>query len=197
MNKILFVGLVLVLFCGFPSFSMSADEEIIADFESDEDGWEIPDWAYEKDDHVASEICASNDVSSKGKGSLKIEADFPGKMWAAAIVEVAEYYDLSDYENIAVDIYVPKDAPEGLKGKIILTQGEEWKWVEQSRSFNLTPGEWTTVTANIAPGSKDWKRTTVDEEFSADIRKIDVRVESNMKPVYKGPIYIDNIRAYK
>jgi hypothetical protein len=41
----------------------------------------------------------------------------------------------------------------------------------------------------------DWKRTKVDKEFKADVRKVAVRIESNKTP-YTGPIYIDDIRVY-
>jgi hypothetical protein len=37
----------------------------------------------------------------------------------------------------------------------------------------------------------------VTEAFRQDIRKIDIRVESNNKPAYSGPFYIDNIRVIK
>ena len=62
-----------------------------------------------------------------------------------------------------------------------------------SRGVRLIPGEWTTITASISEESRDWKRTTVDETFKADVRKIAIRIESNGKPAYSGPIYIDNI----
>ncbi|MFH1552340.1 MAG: hypothetical protein ABID83_01705, partial [Candidatus Omnitrophota bacterium] len=70
-----------------------------------------------------------------------------------------------------------------------------WKFVEMSRSVPLIPGEWVTITANIEPGSYDWKRIVPDETFAGDVRKIAIRIESNNKPAYTGPIYIDNVRA--
>ena len=57
----------------------------------------------------------------------------------------------------------------------------------------LTPGQVTTVTANLAPGSKDWKNTLVDDNFRKDVRKFGVRVENN-KSEWKGMYYVDNIR---
>jgi len=47
------------------------------------------------------------------------------------------------------------------------------------------------------PGSYDWKRTVPDESFRADVRKIVVRIESNRRPIYKGPVYIDNVKIGK
>ena len=64
-----------------------------------------------------------------------------------------------------------------------------------SRSAPLIPGEWTTLTANVEPGSYDWKRVVPDEEFAEDIRKVAIRIEANRKPQYSGTINIDNIRV--
>ena len=50
---------------------------------------------------------------------------------------------------------------------------------------------------SLEDGSLDWKRAEVNEAFRQDIRKVVVRVESNKRPEYNGPIYIDNIRVGK
>ena len=177
--------------------SQAQETEVLFGFESGLQGWEIPDWAYEKPDHVQQEIESSADASSEGDKSLLIMTDFPGGRWAGAIVEIMQYFDWSEYSKLACDIYLPEGAPMGLKAKMILTVGANWKWVEMSRSYSLEPGEWITVAADIAPGSIDWRRVEVDEGFRADIRKIDIRVTSNNKPAYTGPVYVDNIRVIK
>ena len=126
---------------------------------------------------------------------MKIDADFTGGRWTGAIVEIMQYFDWTDYGTLACDIYIPEDAPVGLKAKFILTVGDNWKWIEMSRSYILQPGQWITVSADIKAGSIDWRRVQVDDTFRSDIRKIDIRVESNNKPAYTGPLYIDNIRV--
>ena len=170
----------------------AAREITLYTFEKDPQGWEIPDWAYEKDDYVADSVEVSKKVSKTGKGSLEVVAKFPGGNWSGAIVEVLEYFDWTPYSTLACDVYLPKEAPAGLRAQMILTVGDSWKWTEMSRSIRLVPGEWTTISANLKPGSTDWKRTQPDDEFRADVRKIAIRVSSN-KPAYDGPIYIDNI----
>ena len=121
--------------------------------------------------------------------------EFPAKKWSAAIAEIMEYLDLTPYSKLSCDIFILPDAPDSLKAKIILTVGDDWKWTEMSRAVKLEPGKWTTITADLAPGSVDWKRTQVTDEFRADVRKMDIRIESNGKTEYKGPIYIDNVRV--
>lgn len=173
------------------------EERVLFSFEDDISGWEIPDWALDKSDHVAQDIEISKDVASEGNSSLKIDCDFPGGQWTAAVLELEQFSDFSPYRQVAVDIYVPKDTPLGLRGKIILTVGDSWTFTEMTRAVPLVPGEWVTVDASIEPGSYDWKRTVADEAFRQDVRKIVVRIESNRRPVYKGPVYIDNFRLGK
>lgn len=165
------------------------------DFEQDKQSWEIPVWALEKPDHVATDISRV----SFGKGgnsskSLKVNTSFPGDAWSAAIVEVQQYLDLTGHKSIFCYIYLPSHAPKNLKGKIILTVGDDWTFTEMSRTINLTPGGWTKVEADISPGSRDWRRTQIDKAFSSDIRKIAVRVES-AHVRYEGPFYLDNIES--
>ncbi len=168
--------------------------KVIFGFEENIPSWEIPDWSFEKDDHVAESIAISNKFTKEGKSSLEVMANFPGKKWTAAYVEIQQFFDWTPYKTISADIYLPKDAPFGLQARFILTVGKDWTWTEMARLVKVVPGEWTTVSASLIPGSTDWRRTEVTDEFRADVRKLGIRIESNMKPVYSGPIYIDNVR---
>ncbi|MEA3328949.1 MAG: hypothetical protein U9Q08_04395 [Candidatus Omnitrophota bacterium] len=170
------------------------EEKVLFGFEEDVPLWEIPDWCFEKDDYVGDSMAVSTEFAKEGKSSLKLTADFPGKRWTAAYMEVQEYFDWTPYERISVDIFMPQDAPLGLRAKFVLTVGEDWKWTEMARLKKLIPGEWTTITASIIPGSTDWRRTQVTDEFRADVRKLGIRLESNLRPIYNGSIYIDNMR---
>jgi len=196
MKKILVLAVAVVTVL-LVSGIARAEEKVLFSFEKDAQGWEIPEWALEQEDHVAKTVEVSKDFAKDGQQSLKVMAAFPGKSWSAAIVEDFEYFDWTPYKTVLADIYIPKEAPVGLKAKIILTVGENWKFTEMARSVQLVPGEWTTVSANLLPGSEDWKKTVVDDGFRKDVRKFAIRVESNKKPEYNGPIYIDNIRLEK
>ncbi|MEA3328948.1 MAG: hypothetical protein U9Q08_04390 [Candidatus Omnitrophota bacterium] len=172
-----------------------AEEKIIFEFdEEDVLWWEVPDWCFEKQDYVGKGVAVSTRFAKKGQFSMELTADFPGKKWSAAYVETQEYFDWTPYERISVDVFLPEGTPFGLQAKFILTVGDDWKWTEMARLKKLIPGEWTTITASIIPGSTDWRRTQVTDEFRADVRKLGIRIESNMRPVYNGPIYIDNMR---
>jgi hypothetical protein len=179
-----------------PSMAPITEERTYYDFETrDLSGWEVPQWALGKTDYAARSAEYSEEVSSKGKASMKVTAEFPGGLWTGALVEIQQYLDLSRYRVIRADIYLPPDAPIGLTAKLIVTVGENWRFVEMSRSFPLMPGEWNEISASIEPGSYDWKRVVPDEKFAEDVRKIALRVESNQKPKYSGPFFVDNVRV--
>jgi len=190
---VLVASLITIALTGKALF---AQEAVLFDFENGTCGWQIPDWALEKDDYVAKAVGVSQDSSSEGKSSLKVDVNFPGDKWSAAYVEIARYFDWSVYDRVSVDVYLPASAPAGLKAKMILTIGESWVWVEMAGSVPLEPGKWTTITANLMPMSTDF-RASVDEAFRKDVRKVGIRIEANKKPAYTGPVYIDNFRVNK
>ncbi|MBF0252228.1 MAG: hypothetical protein HQL29_00280 [Candidatus Omnitrophica bacterium] len=167
----------------------------ISDFENDIDGWEIPNWAEEKQDHVATDIQLIKGISANGQYSLKVNSSFPGGQWTAAYIELPHYFDLGNYNSLIAEVFVPHNCPKGLRGRFILTVSDSWRFVEMSHSIPLIPGKWNTITSDISETSRDWKRTLVDMDFKTDIRKIGIRIESDRKPIYSGPFYIDDVRA--
>lgn len=178
-----------------PSTAPITEERTFYDFEQDLQGWEIPMWADGKSEYVAKKVSISQDAASHGTKSMMVVSEFQGNIWAAGLVEIEQYLDIKPWRVIRADIFLPAGSPEGLKAKLILTVGNNWKFVEMNRSIPLMPGQWVTITANIEPGSYDWKRVVPNEEFSEDVRKIAIRIESNRQPQYSGPVYIDNIRV--
>ena len=176
--------------------SAAAESEslVIFDFEGGTQDWVIPDWAKGSPESVAKVLSISEEVASRGKSALQVLADFPGEKWTGAYVEVLMHVtDWGPFGSVSADVYLPPNAPAGLEGRFILTIGEKWEWVEMNRALPLEPGKWTTVTANLKAGSLDWKFFPT-EVFRQDVRKLGLRVESDKKPIYSGPIYIDNVR---
>jgi len=131
-----------------------AAETVLFGFEDDTGGWRVPDWALEKEDHVARDLSLSTDWASEGKKSMKVTSEFLGGKWSGAYVEIEEYFDWSPYSKLLVDVYIPKDAPAGLKGKIILTVGDEWKWTEMSKTVPLNPGPSHHDNGRYSPGKQ-------------------------------------------
>lgn len=190
----LVVGLFLISTCGFCQEKPTTAGKVIFGFEEKVPTWEIPDWCFEKEEYVGESIAVSEKSAKEGKSSLEVMVNFSGGRWTAAYIEVQQFFDWTLYKTISVDVYLPKEAPFGLQARLILTVGEDWVWTEMARLVKLVPGEWTTVSANIAAGSTDWRRTEVTDEWRSDVRKLGIRIESNMRPTYSGPIYIDNVR---
>lgn len=176
--------------------SKKQEAKVLFDFETDLDGWRIPDWAFEKSDNAAVEATVAPDHPSTGKKSLKLASKFPAKMWSGSYVEIeresGSYMDFSPYPTLMVDVYLPAEAPKKMKGEIILTVGDAWAWTEMRQPVELTPGAWTILQANVLPDSTSWKaRLTPD--LVSDVRKLGVRVSCNSGS-YEGPVYIDNVR---
>ncbi|MDD5634264.1 MAG: hypothetical protein PHW46_03210 [Candidatus Omnitrophica bacterium] len=165
------------------------------DFEFSDETWEIPGWEFEKTDHAAQSLQRVKGLASKGSHSLELLVNFPGGKWTGALAEVQQYLDLSGYDLISVDIYLPPDAPWGLRGKIIFSSGEEWNFNEMTRGSRLYPGMWITVNADMTnDNNTDWKKLSISKNIKQDVRKVAVRIESEITP-YSGPIYIDNLRV--
>ncbi|MFA6079129.1 MAG: hypothetical protein WC779_05225 [Candidatus Omnitrophota bacterium] len=177
-----------------PNLSFSR-EILLFSFEKDPQGWEVPDWAIGKKDHVVQEIGISEFQASAGKYALEASVDFPNEPgWKGAYVErVVDVTDWSPFKYLTADVFLPKEAPRGLRARIILTVGDEWKWTEMNKSIMLTPGEWTVLKVDLSADSLNWK-SFITDSFRSDVKKIGIRVESNGNVQYKGPIYIDNIR---
>ena len=177
----------------------SGNDMVIYDFEGNTQEWIIPEWARTSPDYVAGEVNASKEFAAHGTGSLQLLVNFPGQSnkWTGAYTEVEIFVnDWTQFSGLAADVYVPYNTPAGLKGRIILTVGGEWKWTEMNRSITLKPDQWTTIAANLKPGSMDWKFFP-DDAFRKDIRKIGIRIESDRGAAYNGPIVIDNVRLLK
>jgi len=194
LNIFIILFITLVVFSLLPPASFSK-ELVLYSFEKDPEGWEIPGWAEEKKDHVARQIGISEFQASEAKYALEVGVDFDGSPnWQGAYIErVIDVTDWSPFKYLSVDIFLPKDSPRGLRAKIILTVGDEWKWTEMNKSIPLVPGEWVVIKADLTPESMNWRRFITDE-FRADVRKMGIRIESNGKVVYKGPVYIDNVK---
>jgi hypothetical protein len=192
------IFLILLITIGYfvilPDSSYSR-EIVLYCFEKDPQGWEIPDWAITKTDHVARQLSVSEFHSTEGKYSLEVNVDFSGgPKWEGAYVErIIDVTDWSPFNYLSYDGYLPKNGPQGLRVRTIVTVGDEWKWTEGNKAFPLTPGEWTSVKLDLTPNSMVWRKF-VDDSFRADIRKLGIRLESNGKITYKGPIYIDNVK---
>lgn len=184
-----------------------ASGEICFDFEDGDEGWSIPDWALNQKDHKAISSEVSTDFAFSGTHSLKVMCDFPGTVWAAALVdkEFEKTVDLYGYHSISVDVYLPRNAPKDLiLARIILTVGDGWLFTEMRFPVMLQNGKWTTVSAKLESYEVPdpvWKGKGEKRLFLniRKVRKVAVRIEYDIAPPhrlgpkYKGPIYIDNM----
>jgi hypothetical protein len=203
--KVAICAAVIIFFILKSGLSGHAADAINYNFEEGNDGWVIPDWAYYQSDHKAEVVEVSIKEASSGKGSLALMCDFPGDVWAAALVEHAEDLNLSKYSTISADIYLPKGAPKGIiQARFILTVGIGWHFTEMRQAVLLVPGRWTKLEAKLESEeaeASDWKGRKEKRLFHHinNVRKIAIRIEYDASPPYKtghrykGPVYIDNV----
>lgn len=193
--KIFFIFLITIGYVLSLSNPSCAKEIILYSFEKDPEGWEIPDWTFAKTDHVAKQIGISEHYASHGKYSLEVDSEFSGgPTWEGSYFErLIAITDWSPFKFLSIDMFLPKDAPHGLRARIILTVGEEWKWIEMNKTVRLAPGEWVVIKVDLTSDSMNWRKF-IDDSFRSDVRKLGIRIESNGKIAYKGPIYIDNVK---
>ncbi len=174
--------------------AFASTEIVIYGFEGSLEGWAIPDWAKASSDYVGEACRVSQTVADEGQQALELLTAFPGERWTGVYVErQVEVTDWSPFSRLKLDLYLPAEAPSGLGARVILTVGEQWVWTEMNRTIPLVPGQWTTVTVNLKPGSLDWKFFP-DERFRQDVRKLGIRIESNRDPAYRGSVFLDNVR---
>lgn len=183
-----------------------AVEQVNFNFETSQDEWYIPDWAVEQRDCVGKSLSVSSAKSSSGEKALEVMCDFPGDVWAAAIVDVETDLDLTGYTQISADILVPEEANSDLYlGRFIITAGPNWSFIESRNKVVLTPGKWTTITASFDQTEETEKshwRFRKEKggilQNKRDVKRIAIRIEYNANPwqagkPYTGPVYVDNV----
>lgn len=184
----------LMLTAVLSAVSVRAAEILIFGFEQGMEGWIVPDWEKTSADYSLEECLVSQEHAGEGSRALELRVSFSGDRWVGAYVErQTEVTDWTPFGRLSADVYLPEEAPKGLTGKIILSVGDKWEWTEMNRSVDLAPGKWNTISVNLKPGSMDWKFFP-DDRFRSSVRKIGVRVESNKGPVYRGSVFVDNVR---
>lgn len=185
MNKL--IDRALQVFLGALALCMVvfavAGAEVISDFETGNEGWNIPDWVKDKPDYSTKSAYKNETWASKGKCSLAIMTDLPKTGFNCAYVELEQDFDLKG-KQIAFDAYLPATAPLGLKIRLILTSGSDYMWGEGKEMVDLVPGKTATLTTDLNKIKGDM----------AEIHKIGIRIESK-NVGYAGNIYIDNIRT--
>lgn len=189
-------------------------EKIVYDFEEGQEGWVIPGWSYDQYNlrtYKGKSVGVSDEMASSGTHSLELIADMPGVEWSCAIVEKEKQLDLTGYETVSVDVYVPKGAPSLLQAQIVLTVGDARRFTEMRKAVPLKPGQWTTITARLESpvvGGDEGEEPPLGDfrgrgprrlyKFIDNIKKVAVRIEYNAAPPnmigprYKGPVYVDN-----
>ena len=198
---------ILVVFVVFSIqvLALATPEEIRFTFDEGIEGWKVPDWAFEKRDYVAGEVQLTEKKVKSGSGALEIKCDFPGNRWTAALVELEGNMDFSPYDEMSVDIFIPRGAPKGFfKARFVMTVGVGWHFIEMREPVELMPGKWITLKTKIEKEElmvSSWRGRGERRLFKHidAVKKVAVRIEYDASPPhtiggrYHGPIFMDNM----
>ncbi len=184
--KIFRICIITVVFIAvqnvLPSFAKP-----VFNFETNKDGWRI----MEGQENTVKKLFVDSTTSTYGNNSLTADITFPGE---ASIYTYITRTDTSIYENLEIDIHLHQNAPEDTQAVIFLQDGE-WLWYE-TRPFSLSPGEWQSISVNLAPESMSLRAVGHSQPWGpysrANINTIGIKVQSNSE--YAGQFNIDNIR---
>ena len=200
--------LLLLTFASYQAYSGYAVvevEKISYSFEDGPEGWIIPEWALSNEDYSAIDLVTSNEQASDGIGSLRLNCDFPGNIWKAALIELPRDFDLTGYEFISMDIFLPKIARTNLINARIVIGAGDLPFIESKLTKKLRPGKWTTIKARLDVDEKGqlsyWKCQSKEEclvPYMSKVNTLSLRIEYNANQSlagnpYKGPIYVDNV----
>ncbi len=155
-------------------------EALLNSFEDGTEGWTLASyWASGKSMDVTGEM------ATDGSQSLAITASFSGTEWneAGAYFDPPGGADWSAASQISADVYVPAGADNFL-AQIFDKTGGDWTWAN-SPDIPLTPGAWTTTTADgLTLGALG--------DMSA-LHEYGVKVGTSTT-AFDGQILIDNVR---
>ncbi len=157
------------------------------DFEGDIQGWKLLEG---EDANAVNEIFVDDSVASEGYHSLGVLAQFPG---IASVYTYIQRDDMSIYEKLEMDVYIPPDIPDDISANLFV-QDAEWLWY-QTRAFSLIPGEWQTISADMSPHSMAWKSLGHSQPWGSlsrsNLNTMGIMFVSNGE--FRSRLNIDNI----
>ncbi len=192
LKHIIFLALLIT----FPLFLYSAetapaqidpDKFYLLNGFDDETNWTTSDWA----NNALSTITLSNDFITQGKKSMEVSLNAV-KAGQGAIVQVLDPGDMSDINEISVDIY--NSSMLKMDVRLMVKTGEAWQYHE-SKPIDIKPGWNKNVVFDLAAaeytaeGANTFNKKISNRNF---VRRLGFLFYPG-KPV-DGAIYFDNLR---
>jgi hypothetical protein len=185
-----------------PGVLTSPESFTLYDFgEGDVEGWFMPAWAEGNQDDsgkVRRPYTVSGPTPSGGR-AMESPIRIVAGRFSAAFFGVKVNGDWRSFDSLAVDVYLPADAPKGLEARWYLI-GNDWKWREPSAMVALVPGSWCTLQIPLAelPGILAWKLpgATLSDVMSW-VREFGVKI-CNADPGlvgYRGIVRLGDVRV--
>lgn len=173
-------------------------------FNRDTEGWQMPDWPNGNRDpngvlYKPKQVGYPTATDENNKSALYVPVNLVSGKPSQAFVGTAPGTDWSLIDAISVDVYLPKDAPQGLDATLYF-MGNGWQWMLQKKDYILRPGEWTRIEAPLAGFQTDdaWDKT--EQEIKAALTNViefGVRISNGKdgSSAYLGPVYLTRFRV--
>jgi len=98
------------------------------------------------------------------------------------------------FSHLALQVYVPRDAPRDVQVLVCL-KGTELDYYQHFRPAPLPRGRWTRLTLDLTAASKDWKPADHHKPWDGycrqDVNYLAVKFVS--KSPYRGPLLVDDV----
>ena len=134
---------------------------------------------------------------------LSLRADLPDLPWCATAVGLRGPFDLSAFNILAVDLYLPRDLPgRTVSARIALRAGANWQWYQASEALSLAPGRWVTLKAPLGEALtafealESWGDATVGLMGDLTlVQEILIRIEVSGRDDFaaSGEVLVDHI----
>ena len=168
---------VLVIYCLSAAIAAHAENQILYDFETGNDGW-TPEWGAKQ-----NPTCDTH-FSKHGKSSLRINHLFKKKDDCVGVRILFEsprdFTTIPGFGGFSAWIYFPAD--DCWEAQIYLHTGDDWTWGNGKLYKNLQPG---------------WHQIVIQSNEIADatqIRDIGIQIK-NFKLSKESVFYVDRVEA--
>ncbi len=181
------IAALSALFLFIAAFPCLCTTRTIIDFETSID---LVKWSQQPSSFDSPRL--STEFKTHGKHSLLIDNSFISER----VLLHNTGLDLSNYESLIFDIYVPGDAHAF--SMIFFAIDSELNWYQTYIKNAVISGEWSTIKIDLTNKTGKWRSFIHYRPWSRSVRKrvthCGLQFIPHEKPYY-GRIYIDNIRG--
>ena len=172
----------------------TANPILLYDFSDGAEDWSMPDWP-DANKSPQGQLLACSAID----GTLNIPLSFNKRAKTEGFVNCAPTANWQRFRSVSAEIYVPANAPRGLRGSFFL-MGDGWKWNVPLETLLLEPGQWNRIEAPLNDEGLESYWNVSYGQFVDGLRQVigfGIRIT---KPdgieAYQGVFRLDNVIVF-